>query len=66
MRHIRSRTQVRSRYTVINKELSPEYKYLDLKDMLQTLVHNGRTAFKINISFGTMLYHVTDKEYKYK
>ena len=51
--------------TVVNKELYPEYTYLDFKNILKKWVRNGRTAFKINISFGSLRCHVGDKEYLY-
>ena len=51
--------------TDINKELTPEFTYRDLQKLLLEIATKCKTAFKVNIAFGFMLYHNMDDEYRY-
>ena len=52
-------------YMNINKELTPDFTYRDLKKMLDEIYAEKTTAFKINMGFGFMLDHVVTKEFRY-
>ena len=54
---IRSNTTSDSNWKVVNRRISPAYTYGDLKSLLNEIRSGERSAFKINIAFGSMLYH---------
>ena len=60
---IRDHTYKRNRYTVINKETSPDFTYRDLRYLLGYIT--GKDACKVNLGFGFMLYNTIDDVYKY-
>ena len=49
----------------LNKQITPDFTYEDLKDMLYEIIENRGTAFKVNLGFGFILYHLVKREYKY-
>ena len=60
---IRSRVLRRSRYSVINQELPPDYTYGDLRKTLYELSQTN--SYKINIGTGLVLHNTFTGEYKY-
>ena len=59
-----SRNEKANIYTFLNKQITPGFTYADLKDLYQTAMDRG-TAFKTNLGFGFILYHLINKEFKY-
>ena len=49
----------------INKELSPDFTYKDLKKLLKGICIKLGHAIKVNIGFGFMLYDNVNEEYRY-
>ena len=49
----------------INRQLSSNFTYGDLKRMLDEVKSDEVGAFKINLGFGSMLYDTIDKIYRY-
>lgn len=52
-------------YTIINKAINHKFTYKDLMQWLSQIYQNRRTAFKINLGFGFVLYNPMNNEYKY-
>ena len=52
-------------WKTINKQLPTNYKYGDLKTLLDEVRRNEHDAFKINIAFWSMLYDTVNKVYRY-
>ena len=49
----------------MNKELTSNVTYSNLKELLYEVRRNERDAFKINIGFGSMQYDTVNKVYRY-
>ena len=62
---IRDHKERKNRYININKELSPDFTYRDLKHVLDEIFAEQTNAFKINIGFGFMLRDVVTSEFRY-
>lgn len=65
MHLIRSSARKSPWYAVVNRELNPNFTYNNLRELLKEVTMDIVTAYKINLSFGTMLYHVADEQYRY-
>ena len=52
-------------HVLINKKLTSDFTYNDLQKLLDDIYVSQRTAFKVNLGFGFMLYHTISKEFKY-
>ena len=52
-------------YEVINKQIEPWYNYWELYFSLYDLYLTRKSAFKINLGFGFILYDTVNKKYKY-
>ena len=52
-------------YMKINKALTPEFTYRDLRKILYDIYANEKSVYKTNMGFGFMLYHTIEKEFKY-
>ena len=48
-----------------NKQITPDFTYAELKDLLYEIMKNRGTTFKVNLGFGFILYHLVNKEFKY-
>ena len=44
-------------HVFINKKLTPDFTYKDLQKLLDDIYASQRTAFKVNLGFGFMLFH---------
>ena len=62
---IRDNVVQRTVYMRMNKELTPEFTYRDLRNMLYDIFGNEKFVYKTNMGFGFMLYHVVNKYLKY-
>ena len=62
---IRTHTINKRNWKKVNKELSASFNYGDLKQILHDVMRNETGAFRINLGFGSMLYHPIDKVYRY-
>ena len=62
---IRDAREEWSNSTDINKELSPDFMYNDLEDILTDICKKLGHTIKVNISFGFMLCHVVTNKYRY-
>ena len=62
---IRDNVVQRTVYMKMNKELTPEFTYGDLRKILYDIYANEKFVYKINMGFGFMLYHIVKKEFKY-
>ena len=62
---IRSQTVNRSSYKIVNKQISPDYTYNDVKRLLDNIMRKESGTFKINLGFGFMLYDIISKVYRY-
>ena len=49
----------------INKQLEPGFTYGDLKSLLEEIRSDESNAFKVNFSFGSMLYDIVNDVYRY-
>ena len=49
----------------VNKQITPAFTYADLQNLLYETMINRGTAFKTNLGFGFILYHLVDQEFKY-
>ena len=65
MSRIRDRTKNRSTWKRINKKIDPGFTYGNLKRMLENTQAAEVSAFRINLGFGCMLYHVIEKVFRY-
>ena len=53
-------------YQKVNREIGPEFTYRDLHDMFVTqLKKQDGHAFKVNLGFGFILFHIHTGEYRY-
>ena len=52
-------------YIFLNKEITPAFTYEDLRDLIYETAMGRGTAFKVNLGFGFILYHVINQEFKY-
>ena len=52
---IKDHIEKRKRYTVVNKELPPNFTYGDLKNLLEDITYEQKYVFRINIAFGFTL-----------
>ena len=50
---------------VVNREIPANYTYTNLKDLLNEIRNQETTAFKINLGFGSILYDIVNKTYRY-
>ena len=64
-RDIRDRETVSKHRKVINRKIDSSFTYRDLENLLSNIYSEQRNAFKINIGFGFILYHVVEDEFKY-
>ena len=62
---IHSSTENSDTKKTINKQLTPTFTYNDLKKLLTEIRNEENTAFKINIGFGSVLYDIVNKTYRY-
>ena len=49
----------------INKQISSDFTYRQLRDFLDDIYSQQTDAYKINVGFGYILYHSVKNEYKY-
>ena len=49
----------------MNKALTPEFTYRDLRNLLYDIYANEKSVYKTNMGFGFMLYHTIEKKFKY-
>ena len=53
-------------YQKVNREIGPEFTYGDLRELLLAqLEQQGGHAFKVNLGFGFILFHIHTGEYRY-
>lgn len=52
-------------YMTVNKELTTDFTYQDLKDIIVQAVNKYKTVMKLNIGFGIVLKNVNTSEYRY-
>ena len=52
-------------YTIVNKAINPNFTYKNLYSWLTTIYTNCKTAFKISLGFGFVLFNPISKEYRY-
>ena len=55
----------RKMYMTVNKELTADFTYKDLKDIIVQAVEKYKTVMKFNIGFGIVLKNVNTSEYRY-
>ena len=65
MSQIRDRTKNRPNWSRINRRISSEFTYQNLKQMLLDIMKREVASFKINLGFGCMLYHAVHKTFRY-
>ena len=65
MNKIRDSRDEKKFYIFLNKEITPAFTYEDLQNLIYETAMDRGTAFKINLGFGFILYHLIDKEFKY-
>ena len=49
----------------INTQISPAFTYTDLKNLFMRIRNEEKSAFKITIGFGSVLYDAINKTYRY-
>ena len=52
-------------YIFLNKQITEVFTYQDLQSLIYETATDRGTAFKINLGFGLMLYHLDNQEFKY-
>ena len=62
---IEDRVIDRKIYMTVNKELTTDFTYQDLKDIIVQAVNKYKTVMKLNIGFGIVLKNVNTSEYRY-
>ena len=55
----------RKMYMTVNKELTADFTYKDLKDIIVQAVEKYKTVMKFNTGFGIVLKNVNTSEYRY-
>ena len=60
-----SRSEEEGLHIFLNKQLTPDFTYKDLKDILEEIVQERGTVFKVNLGFGFMLYHTVKETFRY-
>ena len=60
---IRNYMDKRARYTIINKEIEPEFTYRELRAWISDEI--GTRACKVNLGFGFILHHGIEDTYRY-
>ena len=60
-----NKKELKSCYININKVLTPDFTYRDLKNILDEIFAKQTNAFKINLGFGFMLRNVATNEFRY-
>ena len=58
-------TKIKTHYETINRKIDASYTYKDLYDLLVDIYSKQKSAFKINIGFGFILYNPHTGESKY-
>ena len=62
---IRDRTKNTRNWKRLNRKIEPGFTYGDLKRMLENVQATEVSAFKINLGFGCILYHVIERVFRY-
>ena len=60
--HVKEKTNI---YANINKEITPQFTYKDLHDLVRKEVHKRGKVCRINIGFGIMLKNKLTNAYRY-
>ena len=63
--HIEDKVVDRKMYMNVNKELTTDFTYKDLEDLIVHAVEKHKTVMKFNIGFGIVLKNVLTSEYRY-
>ena len=63
--HIEDKFVDRKMYMNVNKELTTDFTYKDLEDLIVHAVEKRKTVMKFNIGFGIVLKNVLTSEYRY-
>ena len=63
--NIKSHTIQRGFWKKINKQISDDFSYGDLKQLLEEAKRQETEAFRVNIGFGTILYDTVGGVYRY-
>ena len=64
-RNIEDKVVDRKMYMTVNKELTADSTYNDLKDLIVQAVEKHKNVMKFNIGFGIVLKNVLTSEYRY-
>ena len=62
---IRSDETDRPLWKKINREIDPEFTYGNLKSLLDEVMSQEVSVFKINLGFGVILYNTIQQTYRY-
>ena len=65
MNEIKDRLGIRAHYQVINKQITPDFTYHDLHKILLDIYRSRKTAFRINLGIGFILYNTVEEKFKY-
>ena len=64
-RLIRSQDTNRSNWRCVNRQITPDFTYRDLKALLNEVMNSERSAFKINLAFSIVLYNTVERIFKF-
>ncbi len=64
-RDIKDRTVTSLNHLVINCEIDPTFTYLELGDIISNIYNDRQYAFKLNLSFGYVIFETKTNEYRY-
>ena len=62
---IRSQDINHSLWRRVNRQIDPGFTYRDLNSLLNEIMSTEVSAFRINLGFGVVLYHLIQQEYRY-
>ena len=62
---IRSDEINRTLWKRINRQIDPDFTYADLKSLLNEVMSEEVSVFKINLGFGVVLYNTIQQTYRY-
>ena len=62
---IRSQDTNRSNWRCVNRQVTPDFTYQDLKSLLNEVMNSEKSAFKINLAFSIVLYNTVERIFKF-